>query len=139
MQADLHDAHFRHLEDAHLLYGQARLANADQLYGLSAECGLKAVMKALSPNFWDPLNDMPTDKKYKRHINDLWERYETYRQGLPVVPQLLLAAANPFDNWDISDRYANRVLFAQLYVDQHKDGAQLVHELIKKAQLEGLL
>ena len=37
----------RHWEDAELLFSEKRLANADHLYGFSAECGLKAVMEAL--------------------------------------------------------------------------------------------
>ena len=45
--ADFHDAHRRHWQDAELLRKHGRWANADQLYGFSAECGLKAVMKAL--------------------------------------------------------------------------------------------
>ena len=45
--ADFRDAHLRHWQDAELLFEHQRWANADQLYGLSAECGLKAVMRAL--------------------------------------------------------------------------------------------
>ena len=45
--ADFVDAHRRHWEDAELLFDHQRWANADQLYGLSAECGLKAVMQIL--------------------------------------------------------------------------------------------
>ena len=45
--ADFHDAHLRHWQDAELLFRHDRWANADQLYGLSAECGLKAVMRLL--------------------------------------------------------------------------------------------
>lgn len=42
------DAHRRHWDDAELLLGNARWANADQMYGFSAECGLKAVDAAVS-------------------------------------------------------------------------------------------
>ena len=45
--ADFSDAHRRHWEDAELLHAYSRWANADQLYGFSAECGLKAVMQVL--------------------------------------------------------------------------------------------
>lgn len=44
MKADFLDAHERHLIDAKQLYNAARIANADHLYGLSAECGLKQLM-----------------------------------------------------------------------------------------------
>jgi hypothetical protein len=48
--ADFADAHRRHWEDAELLFAHDRWANADQLYGFSAECGLKTVMQALGMN-----------------------------------------------------------------------------------------
>ena len=40
--ADFGDAHSRHREDAELLFREQRWANADHLYGLSAECGLNS-------------------------------------------------------------------------------------------------
>lgn len=43
-RSDFFNAHQRHWKDAELLYKEKRWANADHLYGLSAECGLKAVM-----------------------------------------------------------------------------------------------
>jgi len=47
LKTDYLDAFSRHREDGDLLYDHARWPNADQLYGLSAECGLKAVMVAI--------------------------------------------------------------------------------------------
>ncbi|MGI6300526.1 MAG: hypothetical protein ACOX52_05630 [Verrucomicrobiota bacterium] len=46
MKTDFLDAHHRHWEDAELLKKRGRWANADHLYGLSAECGLKRLMQA---------------------------------------------------------------------------------------------
>ena len=59
-QEDYSDAHDRHWEDAELLRTRGRLANADHLYGFSAERGLKAAMQSLR---------MPFRKK---HVQDLW-------------------------------------------------------------------
>ena len=42
---DFLDAMDRHWRDAELLRSSERLANADHLYGLSAECGLKALLE----------------------------------------------------------------------------------------------
>lgn len=54
MPVDFRDAAERHWEDAEHLMNNDRLANADHLYGLSAECSLKAVMCALGmPIFSD--------------------------------------------------------------------------------------
>lgn len=47
LPVDFVDAHRRHWADAELLFDHERLGNADQLYGFSAECGLKAVMTGL--------------------------------------------------------------------------------------------
>jgi hypothetical protein len=47
MDTDYKNAACRHYEDAEILFKQLRWANADQLYGLAAECGLKAVMVGL--------------------------------------------------------------------------------------------
>ncbi len=43
--ADFVDSHRQHWTDAELLYRNDRWLNADQLYGLCAECGLKAIMR----------------------------------------------------------------------------------------------
>ena len=45
MNTDFLDAHYRHWEDAELLFNAKHWANADHLYGFSAECGLKQLMK----------------------------------------------------------------------------------------------
>jgi hypothetical protein len=46
MNIDFLDAYLRHWEDAEALFGSERWANADHLYGLAAECGLKRLMIA---------------------------------------------------------------------------------------------
>lgn len=46
MNPDFLDAHDRHWNDAEYLFAALRWANADHLYGLSAECGLKRLMIA---------------------------------------------------------------------------------------------
>ena len=67
--ADFFDAHRHHWEDAEILFGRHRWANADQLYGFSAECGLKAVMKVLGM----PVDTTGTPKRWKhrKHVQDL--------------------------------------------------------------------
>lgn len=43
MQSDFLDAHNRHWQDAEQLFEAQRWANADQLFGMAAECGLKSL------------------------------------------------------------------------------------------------
>lgn len=135
MQTDFHDAHQRHLKDAEYLYNDYRVANADQLYGYSAECGLKCLMRIFGMPF-DSAGKPP--KEDRVHIDQLWARYETYRNGIGLAIYTL-PQSNPFDNWNISDRYAHGSKFSQACVDQHKAGAEMVKALIHKAILEGRL
>lgn len=67
--ADFLDAHRRHWCDAELLFNDSRWANADQMYGFSAECGLKAVMKGLGMQV-DPVG-IPVDERYRKHVQEL--------------------------------------------------------------------
>ena len=71
--ADFADAHFRHWKDAESLFDHDRWANADHLYGLSAECGLKAVMKKLGMD--DDDQGAPMEREHRKHIDKLWPVY----------------------------------------------------------------
>lgn len=78
--ADFTDAHRRHWEDAELLFARNRWANADQLYGFSSECGLKAVMKALGMPV-DPTTGTPVKKVHREHVQDLWPVFTGFARG----------------------------------------------------------
>lgn len=134
---DFLDAHERHYDDAQSLYAQRRWANADHLFGIAAECGLKA----LTVNF----KGTPLAKNERRHISeaskptDAWDIFESYRSGHVLAGRFALPVANPFTNWDVSQRYAGQSHFDQAVVDPHRDGANIVKNLINTARLEGLL
>ena len=74
--ADFFDAHRRHWEDAEILFGRDRRENADQLYRLSAECGLKAVMKTLGMRV--DTTGTPDARKHLVHVQKLWPIFETF-------------------------------------------------------------
>lgn len=138
MQTDFLDAHERHWVDAELLYNEERWANADHLYGMAAECGLKALM--------EKLKRVPLSKDDYVHImeprkpSNAWDRYETYRSGHADGAKYLLPPQNPFTNWDVAQRYAHQNGFDQAHVDPHRQGAEHVQQLIKKARdIEGLI
>lgn len=138
MQTDFLDAHKRHWDDAEHLFNDSRWANADQLYGVSAECGLKRLMVAFGMSF-DMTKDRPADKKDMVHANKTWPRYESYRSGHHQGAKFVLPTTNPFIDWDVSQRYAHRSNFDQTHVESHKQGADAVRKLITKAILEGLI
>ena len=132
MAEDFLDAHHRHWDDAELLYQTQRWANADHLFGVSAECGLKRLMEMMNNGALNPQKD-------RLHMPSAWSRFQTYRSGHIAGPQLALPNENPFQGWHVSQRYDSRDGFNQARVDPHRSGAELVHKLIRKAQRDGML
>ena len=143
MNSDFLDAHRRHWDDAEFLFNTSRWANADHLYGVVAECGLKRLMMAFGMKLGP--EGTPEDRDNRAHVmearkrTNAWERYETYRSGHHEGASYGLPAANPFQDWDVSQRYAHRHHFGELCVAPHRRGASLVHGLIKNAEKAGLL
>ncbi len=137
MNADFLDAHERHWLDAELLFDKDRLANADHLYGLSAECGLKSLMKIFGMPTQNDGN--PSEQKNKVHADKVWERYQTYAKGHPGSRYSLVPQGNPFKDWHISQRYTNCSSFNKSLVDPHRKGVKSVRSLIMKARKEGLV
>lgn len=138
MNTDFLNAHERHLDDAGRLYSDQRWANADHLYGMSAECGLKRLMLAFGMPF-DVVADRPQDRDDRKHADAIWMRYESYRSGHHLGASYGLGTQNPFLNWDVAQRYANQVHFDAARVNPHRQAAELVNELVIKALMDGLL
>ena len=139
MTLDYPDAHHRHWEDAELLREQNRLANADHLYGLSAECGLKALMQLFGMGI---SNNLPTKREDREHIDKLLDRYEIYRDGYSNGPKFSLPWQFhdiPFANWHISDRYTSRDHFRPDRLEKHYLGAKDVKDLVARAKKQGVL
>lgn len=131
--SDFTDAHLRHRQDAELLFAHDRWANADQLYGLSAECGLKAVMQELG---------MPVDAtgrpeaKYRKHVNELWPIFHDFAKGRDGAHYLaMLPDGSPFANWTIEDRYANRSDFHGADVELHRAASREIVRMVSEAGL----
>ena len=139
MPTDYNDSAERHWEDADYLYKDNRLANADQLFGLSAECALKAVMIILNI----PLNSMGAtlDKKYWIHINKLWVEFDAFAQNRngAKYAKNIDANLNPFFDWDIAQRYCHRSDIIQQNVDNHKQGALTARQVFQQAILDGVV
>jgi len=139
LPTDYLDAMKRHWEDAELLWIQnpKRFANADQLYGLVAECGLKALMAKLVPNFFDNIRQRPSDLLDRKHANLIWGRYLHHSQGSAASRYALPPISNPFGQWEIDDRYANRIHFVHARVKGHRDAALIVKQLVDQAEEKG--
>lgn len=138
MQADFLNAHERHWDDAENLLQAQRWANADHLYGIAAECGLKRLMLVFGMPY-DTAKDFPTNRQDRVHANGAWARFESYRSGHAHGTGYVLPTDDPFSNWDVSDRYAHQTNFDLARATEHQAGAQLVCDLIKQAKLDGLI
>lgn len=136
MRANFQDSHSRHWEDAEILFDAGRLANADHMYGIAAECGLKALMAVWGMGY-DDSRDMPSDQADRKHADGIWQRYGQYLQG-PQAGDYQLSN-NPFDDWSIHQRYWPRSCFKRETVSRHRRGAEEVREVFKKAERDGWL
>ena len=136
--ADFKDAHRRHWQDAELLFSNERLANADHLYGFSAECGLKAVMQKLGMKVDSSGN--PEQRKFREHANGVWPIFKTFAKGrvgywyLSRLPQGL-----PFSNWSHHDRYAHQKSITRDEAEAHRGAARGLVRLVKYAENAGML
>lgn len=132
---DYLDAHRRHWEDAELLYDHQRWANSDQLYGLSSECGLKAVMKVQVDT-----SGRPQNRQHRAHIDQFWHVYVTSVEGRAGARILSsISDENPFADWSIHDRYANRIHIAKEYLEPHRDAARKIRTIVQLALQDGRL
>ena len=137
LPADFVDAHRRHWDDAELLFDHARWASADQMYGFSAECGLKAVMKALEM----PVDDdtgAPKKRRHWKHVQDLWPVFRTFAQGHGGARYSgRLPEDNPFRDWSHHDRYAHRGHWEEASLERHREAAREVLNVVQLAQQDG--
>lgn len=131
---DFQDAAKRHLDDAELLFAHSsqRLANASHLFGISAECSLKAIARHLDPHL------KFTGGKKKGHIPSLFS--ELCNVGSCVSGNAGLAGQinglNPcFANWTVSQRYEAQSTFALAIVLQEQKGATDAYLLMNNCLL----
>lgn len=120
MKTNFKNAYFRHQKDADDLFANKRYANADHLYGLAAECALKAVMIGLDSSLVDKNGDL-LNQGDKIHINKLWQYFRLFAQNRTASPYLAcLPRENPFSKWSVNSRYANEKCFIKNNTLPHK-------------------
>ena len=135
--ADFPNAHVRHWRDAELLFRAGRWANADQLYGFSAECGLKAVMVAGGMPV-DLETGTPTEPRHRKHIHELWSTFRSFVQGRQTGGLLhRLPEPNPFAAWSHHNRYASSHHFDEEAIAPHRTAAHLVRRFYLRLQVRG--
>jgi hypothetical protein len=137
MPVDFADAAVRHWDDAEALFSDLRLPNADHLYGLAAECALKAVMKALGM----PVDSVGKPIGHATHIKTLWNEFSTFAQGHggASYSTRLPNGSSPFDDWKIDKRYHHRNDFVVGEVHAHQVGARITMDILREAQKDGVV
>lgn len=123
---DYRDAAKRHLDDANSLFAQnpQRLANASHLYGISAECALKAVARKFNPN---------AQFHRKGHFPSLFSELANVAPGLAGNATLVAQIRHlepSFSGWNVSQRYASQTDFVACTVSNQKTGATDAHLLM---------
>lgn len=115
---DYPSAAFRHWQDAQLLAGENRVENADQLYGLAAECAIKKALIELPAFIKAGLLDAP----YKKHINELWDKVnlQSLHKRYPDLSKCL-KAGNPFSDWHVNQRYVAAGVISLETMQKHRD------------------
>lgn len=107
----------RHWADAEHLLINERRENADQLFGLAAECALKTAL--INP----PAHPEPgaLSRGYYLHVDELWDRV-----SLAAIPrqfsglQALLKGDNPFHDWRVGQRYSSSGIVTEEAVARHR-------------------
>ncbi len=129
LMAHFPKAHWRHWEDAELLYAHERWGNADHLFGFSAECGLKAVMA----KYGMPLDAFghPRESSHRKHIQDLWEVFEQLISDHGAASLGDLPAGSPFSDWSHRDRYSAQGYACRAAVDRHREAARSILRLVR--------
>lgn len=137
MSTDFRDAAKRHFDDGALLQAHNRLANADHLYGICAECALKAIMKGLGMH--TTRGGAPTDRAHKVHMPEIWMAFQSFTEGrlgsryLEMIPH-----NNPFDDWKIEQRYSASNAITSCVATAHQDGANVCLASLTKALIDGV-
>lgn len=138
MKVDFKNAARRHYLDAELLYDNSRWANADQLYGLSAECILKHIISDLDPNSLDSqTGDFVKKSPHRKHFEqqspskDLWNHFSINFAGR-LAANHPLPNNNEFRDWDIFQRYAHDGCIDQQRTETHRSATISLQNLLQQ-------
>jgi hypothetical protein len=133
----------RHLTDAETLLDQGRLANAGQLYGFAAECGLKAMLIACGVEL-DAYGGLPRQNKFYQHMPALFDRVASNGYLIPDGPQAVRYMASmpnlaKFQHWSVDHRYWGDAALPLRLVPDWQSAAKEVTNMLDQAKQDGVL
>jgi len=149
MNVDFKNAAERHYRDGELLYQHSRWANADQLFGLCAECVLKRIIVGLNPGDIDNSTGDFSNRKHKKHLEhgvadpqgnskDLWAYFSVNFSGR-LAQHYALPGSNPFSNWQIAQRYAHDNDISQQQADNHQLAAKQLQQVLQNLLIDKVI
>lgn len=138
----------RHFIDASTLLGGSRQANAGQLFGIAAECGIKAILVACQvPVDADGSINKPTGvrgKGFKEHWPHLGQALTNMASAIPdsrtastylsLIPNL-----SHFSDWLIEHRYWRDAALPLTSIARWQTAASEVMAALDKAKEDGRL
>ena len=129
------NASARHFYDATLLFTQTpyRVANASHLFGVSAECALKAIAKNSNPtaNFRGRNGHIPQLFVELIHIAPGISGNTALVSGIDSIKSYFLS-------WKVEQRYHSEASFIEATVAQQQIGANQA-QLLMSNHLQGLI
>ena len=133
----------RHYNDARLLMEHGRRANAGQLFGLSMECGLKALLIACGV----PADDdgaVRSDGKFYKHMPFISGRIDTFGQLIPdgLLAQTYLAkipGRKQFRDWSVDHRYYRESAVPLTSLPAWELAAKEMNEMLDQAKADGVM
>lgn len=116
------DAALRHWYDAVFLEADKRLPNADQLFGIAAECAIKSALVQL-PSFAE---EGTLTKHYREHVDVLWARVPLQGNLHKRFPNLVavLKPGNQFSDWSVDQRYGSDEAIEPAAMLRHREAAK---------------
>ncbi len=141
----------RHMTDAESLFTTGRLANAGQLYGFVAECGLKALLLAcgILPDADGGIPGQHPEKPGKshplrQHMPSLTDRITTHGQLIPDGLQAAkymatMPSLGHFKDWSVDHRYWRDAALPQASVAKWRSAAKEIAQMLDQAKQDGVL
>lgn len=120
MGEDYQDAAGRHFQDANLLFGQSppRLANASHLFGISAECSFKVIVRQFNQGakFFGGKSHIP--KLFTELLN-----IAPSIAGNSELAEKIQTLALLFADWEVGQRYHPQTTFDADAIGRQQTGA----------------
>ena len=129
MAENFKESAYRMYADAETLAVGGQLGTPDHLYGLAAECALKAVLVEIGV-ISIPMTQQQKNT-YKVHADEIWNEYLTAISGRTA---LSVNSTNPFSGWRVQHRYEPNASFNRTRLEAHRNGAKEAMSALESAR-----